>query len=64
MQERVNVKITFTVTTPDGDPFTNAVLEYSDLKYSDLVAMEKIGVAALNELNKFGEQVAAKGKGA
>lgn len=51
MQSRVNVKLTFDVTTPEGKAFHKTVLDYSDLPYPMLLQIENACLDALKALN-------------
>lgn len=48
------VEIGFRVTQ-DGEPFHQTQLTYANVPYPDLVEIERIMVAMLGELVKFGE---------
>ena len=62
MQERLNVTIMFEASTPEGNPWHRTVLEYFDVPYATFVALEKVGVGALAELNKIGEEIVKQSK--
>jgi len=62
MQERLNVKISVEITTPDGAPFNNNVVEYFDMPYEHVLVLERMLIDALKGLNDFGTELADKAK--
>jgi len=55
MADKVNLKITFVATNPDGTPYSSAILDYAGLPYVAFLAMEKTMVAALDQMTKLGD---------
>jgi hypothetical protein len=61
MQQRVNLKITFDVTTPEGQSWHKTTVEYADLPVPMLMDIEDAALDTLKRLNVLGrEQDAGK----
>jgi hypothetical protein len=54
MQQRLNVKITFDITTPDGQPWHKTEITYSDMPIENVIGLEKVGIEALATLANIG----------
>jgi len=54
MQERLNVKITMDIATPEGLPWHRVDITYSDLPIGSVVALEEVAIEALANLAKLG----------
>ena len=60
MASNLNVKISIVATTPDGSPYFDSTVNYSNLPYSGLVSIEGELVTMLGNLVELGKaQVAA-----
>jgi len=49
-KQAVNVKITWSVTNPDGSLHHEHVFQYPGVDYNTMVAMQKIGIATLDTM--------------
>lgn len=59
-EKRVNVRVLMEVTETNADPYFTSELRYVNVRYSDLVEMEKVAAMAAAELNKIGESKVGK----
>lgn len=55
MADFLNVRISFEITKPDGADYASTDLNYSNVPYAGVVAMQKIGMGALAQIQALGE---------